>query len=71
MGVLGWWYYPLLRIPFMVMGRIPEVPGGRKDVVSTRLSPEEKATLDLLRGSIDSSTYLRLLIRAAGKRNGV
>ena len=59
-----------MRIPLITMGRIPAVAGGRRAVVSTRLSAEEARILDLLRGTIDRSTYLRLLIRAAGKQNG-
>lgn len=63
-------WQPGFRIRLPVMSRLPSVPGGRAVVVSTRLSEEEARTLDVLRGSIDRATYLRLLIRAANKRNG-
>ena len=54
-----------------VAGRPVSVAGGRRDVVSVRLSAQEKAALDRLRGSMSASDYIRLLVKAANKRNGV
>lgn len=59
------------RIPWGTVGRPAQVSGGRAEVVSTRLSREEKVELDKIRGSLSASVYLRLLVKAAIKRGGV
>lgn len=52
------------------MGRTSEVAGGRPNVLTVRLSNQEVATLDRLRGSLSRGAYLRVLVIAASKRNG-
>lgn len=47
-----------------------ETAAKRDQTVCTKLSKEEEAMLDRLRGSVSRSAYLRLLVIAAGKRNG-
>lgn len=49
------------------MARPPKVAGGRPHTVSVRLSRDEKAMLDTMRGSLEPSAYLRLLLNRAGK----
>lgn len=68
MGHMGY-RWSGLGIPLPVMGR-PRV-ANPMEPVCTRLTAEEKAMLDRLRGSLSRSAYLRLLVRAAGKRGGV
>lgn len=50
------------------MARPLSVPGGRNTVIGTRLSTQEVAFVDSVRGALSRSEYLRWLVLQDRKR---